>query len=391
MIDLSHGAVRRRPHAPAAARPPADGRGVPLAVVRGPARRSRPQVAELVPYRWAIRQLADELGCAADERSVVAATRGLDQRRPGSRPCASARRRPASWSTPAIPPPDESLPLEQIRATGVDVAPLLRLEAVAGDLIAEGLAVRRPDRALRRRRERRARRRLRGAQEHRGLPQRPRDPPLGGRATPRRRSSASARHGVTRVQEQALVDFLLLRALPVARRDDLPVQLHAGYGDRDLDLRLVNPLHLRGMLSSDEAQGVHFVVLHAAWPYVREGAFLTAVYANVTLDIATCIPPLGHAALLEAWRCALAVGAINRLHASTDAAGPARAHRARRGARPLDARPGARRARRDRRAVGRPGRALRRGDPLGQLAAALLRRVLTSSSPTSVQAGTPGV
>ena len=36
------------------------------------------QVTELVPYRWAIRQLADELGCAADERAVVAATRGLD-------------------------------------------------------------------------------------------------------------------------------------------------------------------------------------------------------------------------------------------------------------------------------------------------------------------------
>ena len=35
-------------------------------------------VTELVPYRWAIRQLADELGCAADERTVVRATRELD-------------------------------------------------------------------------------------------------------------------------------------------------------------------------------------------------------------------------------------------------------------------------------------------------------------------------
>ena len=173
-----------------------------------------------------------------------------------------------------------------------------------------GTRLRRSDRALRRRRRGRAGRRLRRAQEHRRLPQRTRDPPLGHeRRRPRRRSSASAATGVTRVQEQALVDFLLLRALPVARRDDLPVQLHAGYGDRDLDLRLVNPLHLRGMLSSEEAKGVHFVVLHAAWPFVREGAFMTAVYSNVTLDIATCIPPLGHAALLEAWRCALSVGA----------------------------------------------------------------------------------
>ena len=126
------------------------------------------------------------------------------------------------------------------------------------------------------------------------------------------------------------MDFLLLRALPVARRDDLPVQLHAGYGDRDLDLRLVNPLHLRGMLSSAEAEGVHFVVLHAAWPYVREGAFLTAVYANVTLDVATCIPPLGHAALLEAWRCALSVGADQPPARLERRGRPSRAGRARR-------------------------------------------------------------
>ena len=154
------------------------------------------------------------------------------------------------------------------------------------------------------------------------------------------------------------------------------MQLHAGYGDRDLDLRLVNPLHLRGMLASEAAQGVHFVVLHAAWPYVREGAFMTAVYANVTLDVATCIPPLGHAALLEAWRCALSVGAINRIHASTDAAGL-----------PEHISLGAMRARSTLGQVlaelvatgelaARPGRALRRGDPLGELAQAVLRRGL---------------
>ena len=180
-----------------------------------------------------------------------------------------------------------------------------------------------------------------------------------------RGARAPARAGVTRVQEQALVDFLLLRALPSPAATTCRVQLHAGYGDRDLDLRSVNPLHLRGMLSSDEAEGVHFVVLHAAWPYVREGAFLTAVYANVTLDVATCIPPLGHAALLEAWRCALAVGAINRLHASTRRGGAARAHRARRHAGALDARPGAGRARRDRRALApaRPSAPARRSSP----------------------------
>ncbi|HET6172129.1 MAG TPA: amidohydrolase family protein [Gaiellales bacterium] len=276
-------------------------------------------VAELVPYRWAIRQIADELGCAADERAVVRHTRELDPLTWLATVCERSQTIALVLDT-GYPPPDESLPLDQIRAAGVEVAPLLRLEAMAGDLIAEGLGfadlIERYDATV-------AGARAAGyaglktiAAYRSGLAIRPWSAEEAAEALARQRAA-----GVTRVQEQALVDFLLLRALPVARRDDLPVQLHAGYGDRDLDLRLVNPLHLRGMLSSDAAAGVHFVVLHAAWPYVREGAFLTAVYSNVTLDVATCIPPLGHAALLEAWRCALAVGAMHRLQASSDAAG----------------------------------------------------------------------
>lgn len=277
------------------------------------------QVTELVPYRWAIRQLADELGCAADERSVVAATRGLDPPTWLATVCERSQTTGLVVDT-GYPPPADTLPLQQIRAAGVDVAPLLRLEAMAGDLIDEGLSfadlIERYDAAVSGARDAGYTGLKSIAAYRSGLAIRPWEAAEAELALERQRAA-----GVTRVQEQALVDFLLLRALPVARRDDLPVQLHAGYGDRDLDLRLVNPLHLRAMLSSEAAQGVHFVVLHAAWPYVREGAFMTAVYANVTLDVATCIPPLGHAALIEAWRCALSVGALNRIHASTDAAG----------------------------------------------------------------------
>jgi len=276
-------------------------------------------VAELVPYRWAIRQLADDLGCPPDERSVVAATRELDPQTWLATVCERSQTTGLVLDT-GYPSPEESLPLQQIRAAGVDVAPLLRLEAVAGELIAEGLGftdlLERYDAAVEGARDAGYVGLKSIAAYRSGLEIRPWSAAEAEDALTRQRAA-----GVTRVQEQALVDFLLLRALPVARRDDLPLQLHAGYGDRDLDLRAVNPLHLRGLLSSEAAEGVHFVVLHAAWPYVREGAFLTAVYSNVTLDVATCIPPLGHSALLEAWRAALSVGALNRLHASSDAAG----------------------------------------------------------------------
>ena len=318
MIDLSH-----VPFVDGHMHPPLRGRPQTVEEYRWPWFEGLPsetaQVTELVPYRWAIRQLADELGCAADERSVVAATRGLDQATWLATVCERSQTIALVADT-GYPSPEESLPLEQMRTTGVEVAPLLRLEAVAGDLIAGGLGfadlIERYDAAVDGARDAGYAGLKSIAAYRSGLAIRRWEAGDAEDALERQRAA-----GVDRVQEQQLVDFLLLRALPIARRDDLPVQLHAGYGDRDLDLRLVNPLHLRGMLSSEEAQGVHFVVLHAAWPFVREAAFMTAVYANVTLDIATCIPPLGHSALLEAWRCALSVGALNRLQASSDAAG----------------------------------------------------------------------
>ena len=99
------------------------------------------------------------------------------------------------------------------------------------------------------------------------------------------------------------------------------MQLHAGYGDPDIDLRLANPLELRWLLESGAANGVPLVLLHGAYPYAREGAWLAAVYPHVYLDVATCIPPLGFAALVDTWREALAIAPVSRLQASSDAAG----------------------------------------------------------------------
>ena len=59
--------------------------------------------------------------------------------------------------------------------------------------------------------------------------------------------------GPVRLADKDLLDFLLARALEVAARQRLPVQLHTGFGDPDLDLRLANPLCLRRQL--EDAKG----------------------------------------------------------------------------------------------------------------------------------------
>ena len=122
--------------------------------------------------------------------------------------------------------------------------------------------------------------------------------------------------------EKPLLDFLFERALAVARREDMAMQLHTGYGDRDLDLPLSNPWLLRALLERSEiARTVPLVLLHGSFPYTGEAAVLAAIYPNVYFDVATCVPPFTEAIQMQVWRTALAMVPLSRIHASTDAAG----------------------------------------------------------------------
>jgi predicted TIM-barrel fold metal-dependent hydrolase len=134
--------------------------------------------------------------------------------------------------------------------------------------------------------------------------------------------SHRAREGEpVRLASKPLNDMLLLRALDVCRLRGVPLQLHAGYGDRDIDLRQGTPFAFRWALESGAADGVQVVFLHASWPHIRDVSVMAAIYHHLYVDVATCIPPLGHAALVESWREALTIAPITRIHASSDAAG----------------------------------------------------------------------
>jgi uncharacterized protein len=100
------------------------------------------------------------------------------------------------------------------------------------------------------------------------------------------------RDGRVRLAVKPLNDYLLLRALEIAERQALPLQIHTGFGDADLDLREANPLHLRPLLESGRYASVPFVLLHASYPYVRELGYLAAMYPNVHADVGLAIPHL---------------------------------------------------------------------------------------------------
>jgi len=125
-------------------------------------------------------------------------------------------------------------------------------------------------------------------------------PGLGVQPTPRGDAAAAfgpvkelaRRDGRVRLAAKPLNDYLLLRALEIAERQAMPVQIHTGFGDADLDLREANPLHLRPLLESGQYVNVPFVLLHASYPYVRELGYLAAIYANVYADVGLAIPHL---------------------------------------------------------------------------------------------------
>ncbi len=98
------------------------------------------------------------------------------------------------------------------------------------------------------------------------------------------------RQGHIRLESKPLCDFLVLTALEIAERLEMPVQFHTGFGDTDVDLRTANPLHLRPLLQSGKYQHVSFVLLHAAYPYVRDLGYLAAMYPNVYMDISLAVP-----------------------------------------------------------------------------------------------------
>lgn len=98
------------------------------------------------------------------------------------------------------------------------------------------------------------------------------------------------REGKLRLADKTLCDYLLVKALEVAERQELPIQFHTGLGDTDVDMLKANPQNLRVLLQSGRFTHVPFVLLHSAYPYTRDLGYLTAMYPNVYMDVSLAIP-----------------------------------------------------------------------------------------------------
>jgi predicted TIM-barrel fold metal-dependent hydrolase len=100
-----------------------------------------------------------------------------------------------------------------------------------------------------------------------------------------------------------------------ATGDPLPVQVHCGFGDADLQLARADPSLLKPLVERFSA--TPFVLLHC-YPFVREAGWLASVYGNVCVDLSLTIPHVARPA--EAVREALELAPFSKLLYASDAA-----------------------------------------------------------------------
>lgn len=101
---------------------------------------------------------------------------------------------------------------------------------------------------------------------------------------------ASADGGPSWVTDETLLRALLWKGTETG----LPVQIHAGYGDADLDLVRCNPLLLMDWLKLLPADASDVVLLHC-YPYHREAGYLAQVFPKVFFDVGLAINYVGSA------------------------------------------------------------------------------------------------
>jgi uncharacterized protein len=71
-----------------------------------------------------------------------------------------------------------------------------------------------------------------------------------------------------------------------------PLQLHVGYGDKDVDLADCDPLRLTGFLRATEERGVPVLLLHN-YPFHRNAAYLAQVFEHVFMDVGLAVHNAG--------------------------------------------------------------------------------------------------
>ncbi|MGE3293960.1 MAG: amidohydrolase family protein [Geminicoccaceae bacterium] len=133
-----------------------------------------------------------------------------------------------------------------------------------------------------------------------------------------------AASGRIRIEHPILIRHALFKALEVCRERRFPLQLHVGFGDRDVRMPQCDPTVFAPFIETAEAEKVPIALLHC-WPFVREAGWLAEVFANVHFDVGAILNYTGPGAR-RIMREAMEMGPFHKQLYSSDAFGLAELH-----------------------------------------------------------------
>jgi len=95
--------------------------------------------------------------------------------------------------------------------------------------------------------------------------------------------------------EKAFRDYFFLRTLERAAQTGLPVQIHASFGESNIDVRRNHPAMLKWVFDQPAFRSVPMVIVHGGYPHCFEAGYLASVYPHVYVDFSEMNPfvPLG--------------------------------------------------------------------------------------------------
>uniref|UniRef100_A0A453N108 GS catalytic domain-containing protein n=1 Tax=Aegilops tauschii subsp. strangulata TaxID=200361 RepID=A0A453N108_AEGTS len=121
-----------------------------------------------------------------------------------------------------------------------------------------------------------------------------------------------------RITNKNLFDYIFIHSLEIAVEFHLPMQIHTGFGDRELGLRHCTPFHLRAVLEDKRFVKCQIVLLNASYPFSREGSYLASVYSQVYLDFGFAFPKLSVQGITSSLKELLERAPIKKVMFSTD-------------------------------------------------------------------------
>lgn len=105
------------------------------------------------------------------------------------------------------------------------------------------------------------------------------------------------RRGLGGGSMKKLRDHLLCRAMEICMEHDVPMQIHTGMGDFEVNLVYCRPAFLMDLLRFPAYRACRVLLVHSGHPYHREAAYMSNVLPRVYCDVSEGIPFAGNAAI----------------------------------------------------------------------------------------------